>query len=147
MKARQAKKQATKNAVAEPTKSTVSTPVVEAEVNNIVETKIEEAVEVAVEEAVEVKTPAKKAPAKKTTEKKTAEKKSSEKKELAPEIFIQYGNKEAELEQVVAAAKQAYVDLGHRVSSIKDLKVYLKPEDFAAYYVINGKVAGKVDLF
>ena len=32
-------------------------------------------------------------------------------------------------------------------SSIKDLRVYLKPEDGAAYYVINEKVAGRVDLF
>ena len=33
---------------------------------------------------------------------------------------------------------------GHRLSSIKSLDVYIKPEDYTAYYVINGKVTGKV---
>ena len=41
---------------------------------------------------------------------------------------------------------QAVAD-GHRASSIKSLQVYLKPEEFAAYYVINQKFAGRVDLF
>ena len=30
---------------------------------------------------------------------------------------------------------------------IKDLKMYLKPEDNACYYVANGNLAGKVDLY
>lgn len=33
------------------------------------------------------------------------------------------------------------------MSSIKTLQLYLKPEESAAYYVINQKFAGKVDLF
>ena len=31
-------------------------------------------------------------------------------------------------------------------SSIKSLEVYVKPEDMAAYYVINGKENGKIEL-
>lgn len=133
MNSRQAKKQATKVNVAEVV--TIVTPEIKDEKDTVVKAEVTESKE-------------KKSTAKKTVEKKeTAAKKTAEKKELVPEIFIQYENHEAELEHVVDAAKQAYVESGHRVSSIKDLKIYLKPEDSAAYYVINGKVAGKVELF
>lgn len=70
------------------------------------------------------------------------------KKEAAEaEIFVQFGANESALAGVVDKIKAEYVDQGHRASSIKSLKVYLKPEDGAAYYVINDKLAGRVDLF
>ncbi len=70
------------------------------------------------------------------------------KKEAAePEIYVQFGASEAALAGVVDKIKAEYVEQGHRASSIKSLKVYLKPEDGAAYYVINDKLAGRVDLF
>ena len=50
-------------------------------------------------------------------------------------------------EEVKAEAKEAFTADGHRASSIKSLKVYLKPEEYAAYYVINDTYAGKVNLF
>lgn len=71
-----------------------------------------------------------------------------EKKVLTqPEIFIQFGPGESSVDNVVERIRKEYVQQGHRVSSIKSLKVYLKPEDRSAYYVINDKVAGRVDLF
>ena len=71
-----------------------------------------------------------------------------EKKEVShPEIFIQFGPGEASVGNVVERIRNEYVEQGHRLSSIKSLKVYLKPEDRSAYYVINDKVAGRVDLF
>ena len=51
------------------------------------------------------------------------------------------------MQAAVDRIKAEYVAQGHRASSIKSLKVYLKPEDNAAYYVINDKLAGRVDLF
>ena len=48
---------------------------------------------------------------------------------------------------VIERAKEAFTADGHRASSIKSLKVYLKPEEYAAYYVINDTYAGKVNLF
>ena len=51
------------------------------------------------------------------------------------------------MEEAVEKAKAQFVAEGHRESSIKSLRVYLKPEDGAAYYVINDKIAGRVDLF
>lgn len=66
---------------------------------------------------------------------------------LKPEIFVQFQDKEGIVEEAVEKAKAQFVAEGHRESSIKSLRVYLKPEDGAAYYVINDKIAGRVDLF
>ena len=72
-----------------------------------------------------------------------------EKKEAAhPEVFVQYGpNGEASVEAVVERIKNEYAAQGHRLSSIKSMKVYVKPEERSAYYVINEKTQGRVDLF
>lgn len=74
-------------------------------------------------------------------------KKAAAKEELKPEVFVQYQGNEAVIADVVEKAKGEFLAVGHRVSSIKSLQVYLKPEEFAAYYVINQKFAGRVDLF
>ena len=82
---------------------------------------------------------------------KTAVKKASSKKAakepLKPEVFIQFQGQEAVVEEAIRKATDEYVAAGHRASSIKSLQVYLKPEENAAYYVINQKAAGRVDLF
>lgn len=83
------------------------------------------------------------AKAKKTT--KTAKK--EEKEVLTPEVYIQYEGREAVVADAIEKAKAEFVADGHRVSTIKALQVYLKPEENAAYYVINQKFAGRVDLF
>lgn len=83
------------------------------------------------------------------TEKKTgrAARKPAVKEELKPEVFIQFQGREAVVAEVIEKAKAEFVSAGHRVSTIKSLQVYLKPEENGAYYVINQKFAGKVDLF
>lgn len=75
------------------------------------------------------------------------ETKKAVKEELKPEVFIQFQNKEAVVEDAIAKAKGQFVADGHRMSTIKSLQIYLKPEEGAAYYVINRKFAGRVDLF
>lgn len=82
---------------------------------------------------------------KKTT--RTAKKVKAVQEELKPEIVLQFQGKEALVAEAIDKAKAAFVADGHRMSSIKSLQIYLKPEEYAAYYVINQKVAGKVDLF
>ena len=47
---------------------------------------------------------------------------------------------------VMDKAKQAFVAEGHRESSIKSIRLYIKPEESMAYYVINDKFAGGVSL-
>lgn len=85
------------------------------------------------------KATAKKAPAKKTTVKK----KEVEKVE---EVYIQFQALEITTKDVLDKAKKAYVAEGHRESSIKSIRLYIKPEESMAYYVINDKFAGGVPL-
>ena len=61
-------------------------------------------------------------------------------------VYIQFAGKEVKTEELVEQVKALWTAQGHRVSSIKSLEVYVKPEDAAAYYVINGKENGKIEL-
>ena len=75
------------------------------------------------------------------------EKPAEVKEEVKPEVYIQFQGQEAVVEEVIEKAKKQFVEEGHRMSTIKTIQVYLKPEEYAAYYVINQKHAGRVDLF
>lgn len=122
---------------------------VKVELNKEADKKAEERVaevKVADTKATEKKSDAKEG--KKVAEKKTTAKQATAKKaELKPEVFVQFNGNEALVENVIEKAKQQYVAEGHRVSTIKSLQVYVKPEEYAAYYVINEKTHGRVDLF
>ena len=87
----------------------------------------------------------KKAAEKKTTEKKAAPKKTA-KKEIKTEVVLQYGEKEVNTKDMVAAVKKEWTKAKHKVSDIKSMELYVKPEDYAVYYVINGDTTGKIWL-
>lgn len=36
--------------------------------------------------------------------------------------------------------------LKHKANELKDVRLYLKPEESAAYYVINKEITGKIQL-
>ena len=119
------------------------------EVKEVKEVKVEAPV---VEAKAEVKAEAKKAPAKKaparkaaTTEKKAPAKKAAAKAETV--ITLEFGDYTAVMSTVEEKVKAQFVAEGHKASSIKTLNVYVKPEEHSAYYVINGDVTGRVDLF
>lgn len=141
------------------TKAVVKAEEVKAEAKEVVAKKAETVVKKAEETVKKAEETAKKAEttvkaAAKTTAKKRATKKAAakktakaEKKELVPEVFVQFDGNEDVVANVIERAKEAFTADGHRASSIKSLKVYLKPEEYAAYYVINDTYAGKVNLF
>ncbi|MBR1391458.1 MAG: hypothetical protein IJ567_08490 [Lachnospiraceae bacterium] len=87
----------------------------------------------------------KRGPAKGTTRKEAAKK--ADKKEFEAEVFVQFYGNEAGVNDIIEKAKEAFVAEGHRPSSIKSLKIYLKPEEYTAYYVINEKSVGRLNLF
>ena len=72
-----------------------------------------------------------------------AEKKPAAKKTAAPQVSLtlQYMGKELSQEDMVAAVKAQWTG-----EEIKTLALYVKPEDQAVYYVVNGEGSGKVDL-
>lgn len=94
----------------------------------------------------EKKTTAKKTTAKKTTGKKAGRKPAVKSAEKVEEIYVQFAGQELLTKEVLERAKQAYVAEGHRESSIKSIRLYIKPEEHMAYYVINEKIAGGVPV-
>lgn len=128
---------------------TGATTKVEEKVSDVVAKAGEKVSDVATkvsEKATDAKTTVKTA-AKKTADKVAASTKKAEKEALVPEIYVQYTGREANQKDIIENIKAAYVAEGHRAGSIKTLQVYLKPEENAAYYVINQKYAGSVSLF
>lgn len=95
-----------------------------------------------------VKTAEVKAAEAKTTVKKTAKKAAAKtetaKKEVKTETFIQYNDEQTDMDAVL---KRVEADLKAQKVAAKDIKLYIKPQDGACYYVADGKVAGRVDLF
>ena len=62
------------------------------------------------------------------------------------EVILQYRQREVDMDEVFHRIKEDYEAHGHK-DEIKKQEVYVKPEDFTAYYVINGDAVGKVLLF
>lgn len=114
---------------------------------------VETATVSAVKETMET-TPVKKAAAAKKTAKKTAEKKQTVRKTVAKkaapvntEVYVQFWGKEVYAKDVVESIKKIWTEeMGKKESELKDLKVYIKPEDNGAHYVINGDITGFLGL-
>ena len=108
--------------------------------------------------AVKSEEPAKKTAAKKTTTRKTAAAKktttrtaakttAAKKAEPVTEVYVQYWGKEIHTSEVADRIKKIWTeDMGKKASELKDLKIYIKPEDNGAHYVINGDVTGFIGL-
>ncbi len=107
---------------------------VEAKKTAPVEAKVEAPVEVKAEAPVE---------AKKAAPKKTAPKKAAAPVEV---VHLQFGGNEWTMSELVERAKAAYAAEGGDVSAVKELQLYVKPEEQKAYYVMNGDAAGSIDL-
>ena len=125
----------------------VKTPEVKAEVKETVQDIAKKAKDVVTKTADTAEKTVKKAETKvKAAPKKPAAKKAA-KEVLKPEITVQYQNLEVTTEVVEERVKAQFAAEGHRVGTIKKLNIYVKPEEYAAYYVINDKFTGRVDLF
>lgn len=67
-------------------------------------------------------------------------------KKAATDVFVQYGSVEVKAKDIVAKIKDQYSGSGKNVDDIDTLKVYIKPEENVAYYVINEEEKGSVGL-
>jgi len=118
------------------------------------ETKVEEPAKDTVAAAKPVAVAKK--PAKAVAAKKTTAKKETAKKETAPKaakttktvkassqkIVLQVKGNELDMESIVNRVKEAYVAEGHTASSIKNVAIYIKPEENMIYYVIDDYASG-----
>ena len=75
---------------------------------------------------------------KKTTTRKTTRKAAPK---LNTEVYIQFWGKEVYAKDIVSRIKDVWTnEMGKKESELLDLKVYIKPEENAAHYVINGQI-------
>ena len=136
-----------KNAVKDATKK------VESKVGDVAEAAAKKA-EVVEEKAKEVAKATTKAVVEKAepvvkkaeTKAKAATKVKKEKQPAKTEIIVQYQQNAANLGELEDKVKKQFVAEGHRAGCIKTLNIYVKPEEYKAYYVINDKFFGSVDL-
>ena len=99
--------------------------------------KAAEVKEAVAETVAEVKTAA----AKKTTEAKEAVKKTAKKvtkKAADVTITVEFAGRQAVITDLAAKAETAYKAM-NADAEIKTLDIYVKPEESAAYYVVNGE--------
>ena len=158
---RQAKKQDTMKAKAAPivvekaAEIKKATEVKAAEVKKATETKAVEVKKATEEKVAEVKkaAPAKVAEVKKAVEKKAEEagtavkkavKKTVAKKEIKTSLIVEHQGKQVDEKEMIAAVKKAWTKSGKKVGDIKTMTLYVKPEEYAVYYVINDTETGSV---
>ena len=136
----------TKAAATEKTTPVKTEETVKAEEVKAVETKTEET---KTEETKKV-APAKKEPVKRATRKKAATTKKAAVKTVTKRVNIQFAGKDLKIEEIEAAVRKAWMDeTGKNVTEIEKLEIYIKPEESAAYYVVNGEYVEegkKIDL-
>ena len=89
---------------------------------------------------------AKEKPAAQVVEKTPVKRKKTTKAEPTESVVIQYAGSEWDSAELIAQVKAAYVAQGHYAASIKELFLYVKPEEMKVYYVINGRSKGAIDL-
>ena len=122
---------AKKNPIAAAAKKMAAAPVS----NNTVEA---EAAVKAEAKAEAPKAEAKKAEEpKKETAKKTPAKRTTA-KDIKTSVGVQFAGKEVAEKDLIAAVTKAYTKKGNKVGDIKTIEIYVKPEESAAYYVVNG---------
>ncbi len=88
--------------------------------------------------AKSAKTPAKKPAASRSRAPKAA---------VSEKVYLQFSGIELDVAQLTERARKAYAQDKGGEGEVKDVRVYVKPEDGKAYYVINDTFAGELELF
>jgi len=52
-------------------------------------------------------------------------------------LYFQYAGESYNADEIVKAVKADWVAMGNKVKDMSDAKIYVKPEDGKAYYVVN----------
>jgi len=130
-----------------------ATPVAEAKVEaKAEEVKAPAKKATAKKETVAKKTTAKKETAAKATTKKAAtEEKATTKKATAAKkevkIAIQFADKNYTSEDLANIANDVWVyDYNKKASELKDVQLYVKPEESKVYYVFNNEISGDFNI-
>ncbi len=102
-----------------------------------------EAVETAAEKTTAKKTAAKKT----TTTKKTTTRKTTKKAaEPTVDFYVEFNGVQEAYASVIENVKRTYLE-SNEGAEIKNIKIYLKPTENAAYCVINDEAEFKMDVY
>ena len=52
-------------------------------------------------------------------------------------LYFEYAGASYNADEIVKAVKADWVAMGNKVKEMSDAKIYVKPEDNKAYYVVN----------
>lgn len=78
---------------------------------------------------------------------KTVRKAPAKKAVITETVHLQYFGKDINTADLMTAVKAIWTgELGRKEEEIKDITLYLKPEENSAYYVINGEETGRIGL-
>ena len=94
--------------------------------------------------AVEVKAPAQKEETVKAA-KKSSRKSASRAPKVKTAVILEYQGRQMVEADLVEQAKKLWAESG-KTEAIKELNMYVKPEDGAVYCVINGETMGSFEL-
>ena len=61
-------------------------------------------------------------------------------------LHVEYQGKQVDDKTIIASVKKAWSQAGNKTSDIKNMELYIKPEDDCVYYVINETFSGKEAL-
>lgn len=88
-----------------------------------------------------------KAAAEKTTARKTTIARTKKAAAVKETISIQFAGKEYTTEQLVKSAKDVWeFDLKKDPADVKEVQLYVKPEEAKVYFVINGEETGSFKI-
>lgn len=118
---------AKKNPIAAAAKKMAAAPVSNSVVTEVKAAEVKAETKTEAPKAEEPKKETKKAPAKRAAA-----------KDIKTSVVVQFAGKEVIEKELIAAVKKAYTKKGNKVGDIKTIEIYVKPEENAAYYVVNG---------
>ncbi len=82
-----------------------------------------------------------------TTEAKKTVSKTVAAKPIKEEVYLQYFGKEVSKDDLMKQVKAIWTkQMKHKVSEMKTVTLYLKPEENKVYYVINGEESGSLEI-
>ena len=66
------------------------------------------------------------------------------KKSIKSTVFMQFAGRECNVDHIMDQAEADWCEKGNRRTGINTIELYLKPEESAAYYIVNEIEAGKI---
>lgn len=70
--------------------------------------------------------------------------KRTRKAKIKTSIVVQAHDREVSMEEAIERATEDWCKSGNDRADLKEIAVYVKPEEAAIFYVINGKATGRV---